>query len=95
MPARRRTRPGHLRRQNAVVDVTRGGGLAAAAPLRRPLGRQPIVDRWIHVSVVEPRDLPDRERILWALDDVRTDALAELRGVLLQEHEWRAREGLV
>ena len=24
---------------------------------------------------------------LWALDDVRTEALAELRGVLLQEHE--------
>jgi hypothetical protein len=35
----------------------------------------------------------DRERILSALDDVRTDALAELRGVLLQEHEWRMREG--
>ena len=39
--------------------------------------------------------IEDRERILWALDDVRTDALAELRGVLLQEHEWRMREGLV
>ena len=37
----------------------------------------------------------DRERILSALDDVRTDALAELRGLLLQEHEWRDREGLV
>ena len=37
----------------------------------------------------------DRERILWALDDVRTDAWAEVRGVLLQEHEWRRREGLV
>ena len=37
----------------------------------------------------------DRERILWALDDVRTEALAEPRGVLLQEHEWRMREGLV
>jgi hypothetical protein len=37
----------------------------------------------------------DRERIMWALDDVRTDALAELRSVLLQEHEWRAREGLI
>jgi hypothetical protein len=33
--------------------------------------------------------IDDRERILWALDDARTDALAELRGVLLQEHEWR------
>jgi hypothetical protein len=39
--------------------------------------------------------IEDRERILWALDDVRTDALAELRGVLLEEHEWRAGEGLV
>jgi hypothetical protein len=39
--------------------------------------------------------IEDRERILWTLDDVRTDALAELQGVLLQEHEWRAREGLV
>ena len=27
--------------------------------------------------------------------DVRTDALAELRGVLLQEHEGRVRDGLV
>ena len=39
--------------------------------------------------------IDDRERILWALDDARTDALAELRGVLLQEHEWRQREDLV
>ena len=39
--------------------------------------------------------IEDRERILWALDDVRTDALAELRGVLLSEHQWRGREGLV
>jgi hypothetical protein len=37
----------------------------------------------------------DRERILWALDDARTDALAELRGVSLQEHEWTSKEGLV
>jgi hypothetical protein len=37
--------------------------------------------------------IEDRERILWALDDVRTEALAELRGVLLQEQEWHVREG--
>ena len=30
-----------------------------------------------------------------ALDDARTDALAELRGVRPAEHEWRGREGLV
>ena len=39
--------------------------------------------------------IDDRERILRALDDVRADALAELRRVLLSEHEWRARDGLV
>ena len=39
--------------------------------------------------------IEDRERILWALDDARTDPLAELRGVLLAEHEWRAKEGLI
>jgi len=46
-------------------------------------------------TVVLALTIEDRERILWALDDVRTDALAELRAVLLQEHEWQAREGLV
>jgi hypothetical protein len=46
-------------------------------------------------SEVVALTIEDRERILWALDDVRTDALAELRGVLLQEHEWRHRKGLV
>lgn len=33
--------------------------------------------------------IDDRERLLWALDDARTDALVELRGALLQEREWR------
>jgi hypothetical protein len=37
--------------------------------------------------------IEDRERILWALDDV--EELAELRGVLLREHVWRKREGVV
>jgi len=45
-------------------------------------------------SEVVALTIEDRERIHWALNDVRTDALAELRGVLLAEHEWRAREGL-
>jgi len=38
--------------------------------------------------------IEDRERILRALDDPPA-GLAELRGVLLVEHEWRRREGLV
>ena len=39
--------------------------------------------------------IEDRERLLRVLDDVRTDALAELRGVLLAEHEWRSHDGPV
>ena len=46
-------------------------------------------------SEVVALTIEDRERILWALDDVRPDARAELRGVLPQEHEWRVRDGLV
>ena len=46
-------------------------------------------------TVVLALTIDDRERILRALDDRQTDALAELRGVLLTEHEWRRREGLV
>ncbi len=34
--------------------------------------------------------IEDRDRILSALDDVRTDALVELRGVLLHEREWQS-----
>jgi hypothetical protein len=36
----------------------------------------------------------EREQILRALDDP-PEGLAELRGVLVREHDWRAREGLV
>jgi hypothetical protein len=38
--------------------------------------------------------IPDLEAILRALEDC-PDGLAELRGVLVREHEWRIREGLV
>jgi len=38
--------------------------------------------------------IDDRERLLRALDDPPA-GFAELRGVLLREHEWRKREGLV
>ena len=37
--------------------------------------------------------IPDREKILAALEDAPAD-LAELRGVLLRELEWRRAEGL-
>jgi len=38
--------------------------------------------------------IEDREHILRALEDC-PDGLAELRGVLVREHEWRVRDGLV
>jgi hypothetical protein len=34
--------------------------------------------------------IEDRERFLSALNDLRTDALAELRWVLRYEYEWRS-----
>ena len=36
-----------------------------------------------------------REAMIWALDDPPTKALAELRGILLEEHVGRVRDGLV
>jgi len=55
-------------------------------PTRSFLERSLALDSEVVALTVE-----DRERVLWALDDVRTDGLVELRGVLLQEHEWRER----
>jgi hypothetical protein len=45
-------------------------------------------------TVVLALTIEDRERLLWALDVPQTDALAELRAVLAQEHEGRVRDGL-
>lgn len=36
-------------------------------------------------------DVPERETIVWALEDPPTKALAELRAILLQEHVARTR----
>jgi hypothetical protein len=38
--------------------------------------------------------IPEREAIIRTLDDP-PETLADLRGVLLREHEWPVREGLV
>lgn len=45
-------------------------------------------------TIVVALTIADRERILCTLDEP-ADALAELRGVLIGEHEWRVHEGLV
>lgn len=49
---------------------------------------------WYAETKVLALSIVDRERILRALDDP-PEELVELRGVLLREHEWRGRAGLV
>ena len=56
-----------------------------ATALRNALDRETVI---VALSIDDP------ERILRVLDDPPY-GLAELRGVLLQEHEWRVRERLV
>jgi hypothetical protein len=54
-----------------------------------------VLERALETEVtVLALTIEDRERILRALDDP-PDGLADLRGVLLREHEWRRRVGLV
>ena len=68
------------------------------ARLLRDAGFDDVAERLENAYDVECKILaltvPEREEILRALDDPPT-GLAELRGVLLVEHEWRVREGLV
>ena len=67
--------------------------------LLREGGYVDVAGKLDHALTMETRVLAltvvDRESMLRALDEPTTDALAELRGVLLSEHEWRVREGLV
>ena len=54
-----------------------------------------LLDRALYrETTVLALTIEDRERILRALDDP-PEGLAELRGVLLLEHEGRVRDGLV
>ena len=67
--------------------------------LLRDQGMEDVAHKLDHALLMETMVLAltvvDRESILRALDDPPSDSLAELRGVLLAEHEWRVREGLV
>jgi hypothetical protein len=53
-----------------------------------------IVDALETEEEIVGLSIQDREAILRTLDDP-PDGLSQLRGVLLREHEWRVREGLV
>jgi hypothetical protein len=69
------------------------------AGLLRSGGFDAVADKLTKALLIETRVLAltvtDRESILRALAEPPTVALAELRGVLLTEHDWRVREGLV
>lgn len=70
-------------------DVRELAGLVdepLSARLLTALGREVVI---LGLSILE------REHVLRALDDPPTDALAQLRGVLLDEHVQRANSGLV
>lgn len=51
-----------------------------------------LEEAWESETKVVALTIPERETILRVLDDPQTDALAELRGVLLREHESRMDE---
>ena len=53
-----------------------------------------IEDAWVADESDVNLTIPDRVAILAVLDDPSMD-LAQLRGVLIREHEWHRREGLV
>jgi hypothetical protein len=67
--------------------------------LLRSGGFDDVADKLTKALLLETKVLAltviDRESILWALDEPPSDGLAELRGVLLAEHERRVRQGLV
>jgi hypothetical protein len=54
-----------------------------------------LEEAWESETRVVALTIPERETILRALDDPQTDALAELREVLLEEHVGRQGPGLV
>ena len=53
-----------------------------------------VLQNAVERETVLALSIDDRERILRALDDP-PDGLAELRAVVLRQHEWRVREGLL
>jgi hypothetical protein len=87
-------------------SATIGGVFLAGVPVRTDLVRElartvddpdlatKLQDAVVRDVKIIALDFGERDRILEALADACPDELAELRGVLLNELEWRRREGL-
>ena len=79
-------------------DAARDRDVLEIAGLLRDAGLDDTAEKLENAYDSETRVLAltiaDREAILRALEDC-PDGLAELSGVLVREHEWRVREGLV
>ena len=73
-------------------DVLELAGLLRAADFENVAER--LENAYDAETKVLALTVPEREAILRALDEPPA-CLAELRGVLLREHEWRKRVGLV
>ena len=76
-------------RDQDVLEIAR---LLRSVGFEDTAGR--LEDAWDAETRVIALTIADREAILRALDDP-PERLAELRGVLVREHEWRAGHGLV
>ena len=91
--------PFYARRVQLAGVPVRDGDVRELERLLRDGGFVDVASKLDHALTMETRVLAltvvDRESMLRALDEPPTDALAELRGVLLSEHEWRVRERLV
>jgi len=88
----------YARRDDARGHPGGRQGRLKLARLLREVGFDEVAARlegaWDAETRVLALSIEDRERIIRALDDPPAGP-AELRGVLLVEHEWRVREGLV
>jgi hypothetical protein len=78
--------PGHLRDVVKTKRLSIRGGTSSSAA-SAAVGKRNLATGALSVA--------DREAILRALAAAPGGELAELRGVLLVEHDWRVREGLV
>jgi hypothetical protein len=79
------------RRPNTICLLSPPNSRELARPVDEPT--RSLLEKALALgSGVVALTIDDRERLLWVLDDVRTDALAQLRAVLVQE--WRRQGGL-